>query len=149
MSAPSARTRARVLARAVVLCGCAVVVMAAPVSAAWVTGATASSSFTTTSLAAPTGLTATQGCLATIRSVTLAWTPSASAFATGYTVFRKTGAGSFSQLVTLPGRTTSGYVDTPLAASTTYTYYVQTTYQSWTAASGQASATTQGAVCVV
>ncbi|MDP3713089.1 MAG: hypothetical protein Q8R60_11475 [Mycobacteriales bacterium] len=149
MSAPSARTRARVLARVVVLCGGALVALAAPVSAAWLTGATASSSFTTTSLAAPTGLTATQSCLATTRSVDLSWTPTASTFATGYKVFRKTGAGSFVELVVLSDRTTSGYVDTPLASSTTYTYYVQTTYQSWTAPSGQASATTQGALCVL
>lgn len=149
MSAPSARSRARVLARVVLLSGFGLVAVAAPVSASWITGATATSGFATTSLAAPTGLSATQSCLLTVRTVTLAWTPTASTFATGYKVFRSTGGGSFVELATLPGRTTDGYVDTPLASSTTYTYYVQTTYQSWTAPSGQASATTQGAICIV
>lgn len=148
MRSPSRSARARVLVRAVALGGCALVAVAAPVSAAWLNSATASSTWSTTSLAAPTGLTATQSCLLTVRSITLEWTPSASDYATGYTVYRKTGGGSFSLVATLAGRTTSSWVDTPLASSTTYTYDVRTTYQSWTAPSGEASATTQGAICL-
>lgn len=148
MRAASSSARARVLVRAAALGGCALVAVAAPVSAAWLNSATASSTWSTSSLAAPTGLTATQSCLLTVRSITLAWTPSTSAYATGYTVYRKAGGGSFAAVATLAGRTTASWVDEPLASSTTYTYAVRTTYQSWTASSGEASATTQGAICL-
>jgi hypothetical protein len=125
-----------------------VLAVAAPVSAAWLQSATATSTFSTATLAPPTALAANRSCLAGIQTVTLSWTPTASTWATGYRVWRKAGAGAFAHVGTVVGRLSSGYIDTPLALTTTYTYYVTADYSSWSASSTQVSATTLNALCL-
>lgn len=142
------RACAQVLGHALVALCVGALTAAAPVAAAWLQSATATSSFATDSLQPATNLTATRSCVLTVRTITLDWTASSSTYATGYKILRKTGSGSFVEHATVVGRLTTVFVDTPLAQATTYTYYVQTVYQSWTAATGQQSATTHGAVCV-
>jgi hypothetical protein len=124
------------------------VLVATPAVATLGDSATASAAFTTTSLAAPTGLTATAGCvgLATPK-VTLSWTATTSTYATGYDVYRAVGAGASTLLTSVSPRTTVTYVDTAVSLLTSYTYTVKTRYASWTKASGTASATT-AAVCL-
>jgi hypothetical protein len=138
----------RVLSRAGVLAWVGVLLVVTPVAAAWLQSATATSTFSTTTLAAPTGLSATRGCTLTVRHASLSWTATTSSWATGYVVWRKAGNGAFTQLATVPSRLTTTYLDLGLAASTAYTYYVTTTYQSWTAASTQQSVTTEGLLCL-
>jgi cellulose 1,4-beta-cellobiosidase len=94
-------------------------------------------------LNAPGGLNATANCVKPNVSVSLAW--SASNFATGYTIYRSSGAG-YSAIGSVGSGTTS-YTDTSVGYSTTYSYYVVATYQSWTAQSSTASATTLNNKC--
>ena len=134
--------------RAVPVLAAALVLVATPAVATLGDGATASAPFTTTTLAAPTGLTATAGCVGLAAAkVTLAWTATTSAFATGYDVYRAVGAGASTYLTSVSPRTTVSYVDTAVSLLTSYTYTVRTRFASWSTASGTASATT-GAVCL-
>ncbi|MGC2421204.1 MAG: malectin domain-containing carbohydrate-binding protein [Candidatus Acidiferrales bacterium] len=95
----------------------------------------------------PSGLTAT----ATSSSqINLSWTASTSSCAVTYNIFRSTTSGftpsSSNQIAT--GVTTTTYSNTGLAASTTYYYLVEGTNAGGTsAASNQASATTQVSSC--
>jgi hypothetical protein len=99
-------------------------------------GATATGSFVADTLAPPTGLGATGGA-----TVSLTWTPSADAYATGYGIYRSATSGSGYVLVSsvTPGSATTA-TDSPGAG--TWFYVVRTTFQSWTSVnSNQASAT--------
>jgi hypothetical protein len=52
-------------------------------------------------------------------------------------------AGTYVQIGTVSGRTTTTYADNTVALATTYTYKVRATYQNWFAeTTGSASATT-------
>ena len=139
-------TRRRDLARvtAVLLVGVAVFT-AVPAWAGFTdTTASPSMSIGTGTLAAPTGPTATASCVGTIIKtprVTLSWTASPSLYATGYAIMRLT-AGTYVQIGTVSGRTTTTYADNTVVLATTYTYKVRTTYQNWFADSTAASATT-------
>ncbi len=120
----------------------AVFAAAAPAVATMGDSATADSSFTTSSLAAPTAVTATAGCNGLLPRVTLGWTASSTTYATGYDVYRAVGAGPSTLLTSLTPRTTVSYVDDAVVVLTSYTYTVVTRFQSWTKASATASATT-------
>ena len=129
--------------RAAVLGALALLVaVGAPTLAADADSATAGSTFGTTSLAAPTGLSATAGCNGLAAKVTLSWTATASTYATGYDVYRAVGAGASTLLTSVAGRTTTTYTDNAVSLLTTYTYVVRARYQSWSKASSSASATT-------
>jgi cellulose 1,4-beta-cellobiosidase len=96
-------------------------------------------------LTAPGGMNATANCVKNASvSVSLGW--SASNFASGYTVYRATGAGGYSAIASLASGTTS-YTDNTVGYSTTYAYYVVATFQSWTAQSSTSTATTLSKVC--
>lgn len=110
--------------------------------AAWQDSSSASLPVATGSLAAATSLTATAGCTVVVPKVTLSWTATTSTQATGYRVYRRTGAGSYSLIATVAGRTSNGYLNTPVSTSTSYTYYVQAYVGAWTADSATASVTT-------
>jgi fibronectin type 3 domain-containing protein len=57
--------------------------------------------------------------------VNLSWTyVNGTTPATGFYVFRKTGAGAFAQIATLTTTTVKAYSDVTVAPATTYTYYV-------------------------
>jgi len=134
--------------RAVPVLTAALVLVANPALATLGDGATASAAFTTTTLAAPTGLTATAGCAGLAAAkVTLGWTATTSAFATGYDVYRAVGGGASTFLASVSPRTTVAYVDTAVSLLTQYTYTVRARFAAWSTASGTASATT-GAVCL-
>lgn len=139
-------TRRRLCVVAAVAAGALVGGSAA--TAGWQDGASASLPVSSASLVAATGLAATAGCVLLAHRVSLSWTPTVSTSAVGYRVYRRVGEGSFSLLTTLAGRTTSSYTDTPLAASTSYTYYVEAFVGAWTAASAHVSATTNP-ICIV
>jgi hypothetical protein len=131
-----------------VLAAAGVLLVATPAVATMGDSASASAAFTTTTLAAPTGLTATAGCVGLAAAkVTLGWTATASTFATGYDVYRAVGAGPSTFLASVSPRTTVAYVDTSVALLTSYTYTVKTRFASWSKASVTASATT-AAVCL-
>jgi hypothetical protein len=122
--------------------------VASPAIATLGDSATAASAFTTTSLAAPTGVAATGGCVGLgTPKVTLTWTATATTFATGYDIYRAVGAGAPTLLTSVSPRTVVSYTDTAVLVLTSYTYTVRTKYQNWIKASSSASATTP-AVCL-
>ena len=108
----------------VVVCA-AVLVSAAAAYAAFTSGASAAQSVSTNTLQPPTNL---QGTVAgSCKKVTLTWTGSASAFATGYTIQR-----NGTTLGTVAAGTTT-YADSNASKTTSYTYTVLTTFQQWSA----------------
>jgi hypothetical protein len=118
------------------------VVVATPALATYGDSATASAAFTTTQLAAPSGVTATAGCNGVSPKVTLGWTATTTTFATGYDIYRAVGAGSPTLLTSVSPRTTASYVDTSVSLLTAYTYTVTSRFAAWSKASATASATT-------
>lgn len=95
---------------------------------------------TTGTLAAPTGLAAT----VSGTTVTLTWTATTTAAATGYEVLRGTAAGGpYTVIATVAGRTTTSYADG--TASGTMYYVVRSVLQGWTSVnSGAVTATVNG-----
>ena len=103
----------------------AVLLPAAAAYAAFTSGASAAQSVSTNTLQPPTSL---QGMVAaSCKKVTLTWTGSASAYATGYTIQR-----DGTTLGTVAAGTTT-YADSTASKSTSYTYAVLTTFQQWSA----------------
>ena len=90
---------------------------------------------TTSTLAAPTALTATGGA-----SILLNWTATTSTYATGYNLLRSSTSGGPYALVTqVTPRTTVTYTDAPAVG--TYYYVLEAYFQNWTSVnSNQASA---------
>jgi len=109
------------------LVSAAVLVSAAAAYATFTGGASAAQSISTNTLQPPTSL---QGAVAaSCKKVTLTWTGSASAYATGYTIQR-----NGTTLATVAAGTTT-YADSSAAKTTSYTYTVLTTFQQWSAGS--------------
>jgi hypothetical protein len=109
---------------AVTVCA-ALLVSAAAAYAAFTSGTSAAQAISTNTLLPPTGL---QGTVATsCKKVTLTWTASASAYATGYTIQR-----NGTTLGTVAAGTTT-YADNGASKTTSYTYTVLTTFQQWSA----------------
>src|SRR5262245_19144661 len=92
---------------------------------------TVPSTFTTTTLHPPTGLSAAA---ALVLRVNLSWTATVDARATGYLVLRGTAnGGPYSQVATVTPASTTTYQDTvPLPGI--YYYVLETYYGSWTSA---------------
>ena len=87
-----------------------------------------SNTFSATTVAAPTGLTATGA-----PTVTLGWTATASTWATGHRVLRATASGGpYTQIAEISPRTTVSYQDTPGVG--TYYYVVRGYYGTWESA---------------
>jgi len=87
------------------------------------------SAFSTDTLNAPTGLSATGGV-----SANLSWTGTSDTYATGHRVFRATTTGGpYSQIAQVTPRTTTTYSDSSLGAGTFF-YVVVAYYQSWESA---------------
>ena len=99
---------------------------------------------TSGSLAPATGLTATLTGTGAAPTVTLSLTPTATTYATGYRVFRDTSTGTFTQIATIGGRSTSSTVDSTVASRTIYPYYLRAYVSSWTANSATYTITTTG-----
>ena len=92
---------------------------------------TVDSTFTTTTLHAPTSLSAAA---ALLLRVNLSWTATTDPRATGYQVLRGTAnGGPYSQVATVNPKTATSYQDTvPLPGI--YYYVLRTYYDSWTSA---------------
>lgn len=95
-----------------------------------------SNTFTTSTMAAPTGLAAAGGAT----KIVLTWTATTTSYATGYNVLRGTASGGpYTQIAQVTPRTATTYTDSPAAG--TYYYVLQAYFQNWTSAnSSQASA---------
>lgn len=104
-----------------------------------------SNSFSTATLEAPTGLSASASCdgVSTAK-ITLSWTTTSSAFADGYDIYRSSAdGGPFTKIDHVTGRTITTQTDLRLATSTSYYYVLQSTVINWTSTnSNQAQATT-------
>jgi signal peptidase len=139
---------------AAVLAVAALVVLGAPSAARAAIGDAAAVSqgqITTDTLAAPTNVAAVGGCRSVILGpkVALTWTPTASAYATGYEVRRATSAGGpYTLVATLAGRSTASWTDTSVSAGTTYWYRLRSTYLSWSSADTPAVSATTPALCL-
>jgi hypothetical protein len=105
----------------------------------------------TTTLAPPTAVSPTQTNCRNNRppEITVAWTATTSAFATGYTVERApAAAGPYATVATLAiGTTSTVDPDLTLAYATAYYYRVHSTFRSWTGTSAVASVTTLSNKC--
>ncbi len=114
---------------------------------------TVSHSVTTGKLAAPTGLTASNGTCNALSStrVNLSWTATTSTFADGYEIFRSTtNGGPYTSIATVTGAGTTSYTDATVAFSTTYYYVVQAKRNAWRSPnSNQASVRTPSSLCVL
>jgi hypothetical protein len=94
---------------------------------------TVPATFSTETLDPPTGLgaTATAGLV-----VTLSWTATVDLRATGYQVFRSTtNGGPYTQVGTVPSRTTTTFIDIPVVPGTYY-YVLKTYFGTWTSVNG-------------
>ena len=117
---------------------------AVPVTTAAFSAASSSSanSFAAATLSPPPGLTATQSCTGGVINAALSWTPTAHAWADGYTWDRSVG-GSTSAATAVAGQSTSDTTDsTALTSATTYQYRLRATAGSWRSAAATASLTT-------
>lgn len=120
----------------------ALVVTATPATATWSSGpSSASASYTTGTLVAPTSPAAVHSCVLVAHRVTVSWTASTSPSVGGYSVQRRIGAAAFVTVGSVGSGSTS-YQDNAVVGSTTYTYRVRATYQAWTADSTTVNVTT-------
>lgn len=105
--------------------------------------------FSATSLAAPTGATATYQCVLTSRSIAVAWTASSSAATTTYRVSRSVNGGAYSSVGTVPFGT-NNWTDTSVSGSTTYVYRVRAERSgtSWISAENTSNSVTTPLLCV-
>lgn len=114
-------------ARAALLTAALVTASSATAWASWSLGATAGPmTISTTTLTAPTGLSASNPCSsATAISSSLSWTASSATATTGYSVLRSTSStGTFTSVGTVSGINTTTYTDTVSHASVADSIYV-------------------------
>jgi hypothetical protein len=124
---------------ATVVVACAVGGTATAAYATFSASDSATQSVSTQTLQPPTTVasTLTSQCKASkAQQVTVTWTASASAFATGYTIQRNS-----TTVATVSAATTS-WIDNTVAHSTAYTYTVLATYQQWSSGATAAAVTT-------
>ena len=97
-------------------------------------------------LTAPTSVTAVGACQSIVLGpyVTINWTATNSSFASGYNIRRSaTSGGTYTQVGTVNGRTTTSFTDTSVSSNTTYYYVVQAKHLNWTSnVSNEATALT-------
>lgn len=120
----------RALAVAALLTAVGVGAFAADAAALWSRGAALpGNAFTSDTLDPPTALAAVGGL-----TVTLTWTPTLDAYATGYRILRRSSPEStFTTIATVTPRTATLHVDDPPLAGT-YVYAVEAFSGAWTSA---------------
>lgn len=138
---------------AAVLSGLAIVASVDRASASLSTTAgPVSATYSTGTLAPPTGAAAARGActILTSSTVNVTLTQTTSTFADGYEILRSTTNGSgYASVGTVAGRTTTTFSDTTVAFLTTYYYVVRSKRNSWRSPnSNQASVTTPTPLCV-
>lgn len=144
----------RMLARAAAAGLCLALSLDAAGALASFTSAPSAPSMTvsTATLAAPSGLGATNtNCVVlTSTQVRLDWTATSSSWADGYEILRAlVSGGPYTAIGTVSGQGTTTYTDTTVTFSLTYHYVVRATRNNWRSGdSNQASITTPGALCV-
>jgi hypothetical protein len=125
------------IAAAVVVCSVAGTATAA--YAMFSSGGSAIQPVSTQTLQPPTSLasTLTSTCNKNkTQQVTVTWTASTSAFATGYTIQRD------STIVATVSAATTSWIDNTVAHTTAYTYTVLATYKQWSSGAGAPAVTT-------
>jgi hypothetical protein len=136
---------------AILLTGAALV--CSPLALALFTKSTPGGPLTVASstLTAPTNLTAVQATCRVNKSIeiNLTWTATSSSYATSYTVERSTGGSSSYTAIGTVSTSKTSYTDSEssLNPSTTYYYRVSTVYHAWIAASSAASLKTSSKSC--
>jgi hypothetical protein len=124
---------------------------AAGAFADFATNISTSQTLATATLAPPTNTGAAQVSCKNNKppQINITWTPSASSFTTGYTIYRSTTDGSGYTQIGTTGSSSTSFTDpsTTLAYNTTYYYVVDSAAQSWSARSAQAQVTTLGSKC--
>ena len=127
------------LAAAFAVAACIVAVTATAAYATFSSSGSAIQAISTQTLQPPTspGAALTSQCNKNkTQQVTVTWTGSSSAFATGYTIQRNSTA------VATVSAGTRSWVDNTVAHSTAYTYTVLATYQSWSSGVNASPVTT-------
>ena len=121
---------------------------------AWATftaSATATATYTSATLAAPTNPATAAGTCSTVTGdqITVTWTATASTWADGYEIRRSVvSGGPYTVVGTVSGRTTTSFTNGSLLFSTTYYYVVRSTKGAWRSAdAAQVSRTTRTALC--
>jgi hypothetical protein len=129
-----------------------VLLTASAAKAAFNANPSASATYATASLAAPTSLSASAGpCVVAVNaSVVLGWTATASTWADGYEILRSLLAGGpYVPVAVVSGANTLTYTDATVLFSTTYRYVVRATKVSWRSiVSNEATSTTPAPLCV-
>lgn len=124
---------------ALTLLACVLGATATAAYATFTSSGTATQAISTGSLQPPTGASAalTSVCKSTkAQQITVSWTASASAYATGYTIQRN------STTVATVSSTTTSWIDNTVGHSTAYSYTVLTTYQQWSSGVAAGAVTT-------
>lgn len=134
----------------------AVVIMVAALGqtalASFSSAPSASATYTSAALDAPTGLSVVQAvCTVGVSdSAQLSWSQPSNNKAAGYEISRSTSnGGPYTPVTTVTGASTTTYTDTGLAFTTTYYYVVTATKNNWKSGqTTQVSVTTRSALCV-
>jgi 1-aminocyclopropane-1-carboxylate deaminase/D-cysteine desulfhydrase-like pyridoxal-dependent ACC family enzyme len=127
------------LAIAAVVVVCSVGATATAAYAMFSSSGSAIEAISTQTLQPPTSVAAALTSLCNknkTQQVTVTWTASTSAFATGYTIQRNS-----TTVATVSAATTS-WIDNTVAHSTAYTYTVLATYKSWSSGANAPAVTT-------
>ena len=129
----------------------AAVFIATPAFASFSSNRSATATYSTAVLAAPTNVTAAAGpcTIAVSSSIKLTWTATTSSWADGYEIARSllTG-GPYTTVGTVSGPNTTTYTDTSTVFATLYHYVVRATKINWRSAnSNEATLATLSALC--
>lgn len=129
----------------------AVALVATPALASFTSSRSATASYSTAVLAAPTSLATSAGpcTIGVAASVKLTWTATTSSWADGYEIARSLVAGGpYTTIGTVSGVSTTTYTDSSTLFATLYRYVVRATKVNWRSVnSNEASLTTLTALC--
>jgi hypothetical protein len=120
--------------------------------ASFSTSSSASATYTSATLSAPTGLSVIRAiCSVGLSdSAQVSWSQPSNNKASGYEIQRSTvSGGPYTTIGTVSGASTTTYTDTGLAFATTYYYVVKSTKNNWKSSpTSQVSVTTRTPLCL-